>query len=211
MTIISLVNQKGGCGKSTTSIHLAEYLRRQGKDVTLIDADGQQSSSGWASKMAEPIAHQIMSDSDTILDKTPTLKNDYLILDGPANLSEVTRAILLRTDLAIIPCQPTGLDLSSAMDSVKLILQAQSVRGGLPKAVFFLNRAVPRTTLKDEAIATLKSISVVPLLQTVIHQKQAIADSSGQRTTVWGINSKAAQDSAAEYEALFEEVLSYVA
>lgn len=210
MTVISLVNQKGGCGKSTTSVHLAEYLRRANKNVVLVDADGQQSSSKWASTIATPITYTIMSDSDSILDKIPTLKNDCLILDGPANLSEVTRAILLRTDLAIIPCQPTRLDLNSAMDSVKLILQAQSVRGGLPKAAFFLNRAVPRTMLKEEAIATLKSISVIPLLQTVIHQKQAIADSSGQRTTVWGLNSKAAQDSAAEYEALFAEVLSYV-
>lgn len=210
MPIIALVNQKGGCGKSTTSVHLAEYLRRQSKDVLLIDADAQQSSSKWSSRISSPIAYQLAQDPDTILDVIPTLKNDYIILDGPASLSENTRAILLRTDLAIIPCQPTGLDLSSAMDSVKLIMQAQSVRGGLPKAVFFLNRAVPRTTLKDEAIATLKSISVIPLLQTVIHQKQAIADSSGQNTTVWGLGSKAAQDSAAEYEALFEEVLSHV-
>jgi chromosome partitioning protein len=210
MTVIALINQKGGCGKSTTSVHLAEYLRRANKDAILIDADAQQSSSKWVSKMVEPIAYQIMQDPDTILDVIPTLKNEYLIVDGPASLSDTTRNILWRTDLAIIPCQPTGLDLSSAMDSVKLVLQAQSVRNGMPKAALFLNRATPRTSLKNEAIATLESIKVLPLLQTVIHQKQAIADSSGQRTTVWGINTKAAQDSAAEYEALFAEVLNYV-
>ncbi|MFN8994849.1 MAG: ParA family protein, partial [Pseudomonadota bacterium] len=55
MTVISLVNQKGGCGKSTTSVHLAEYLRRANKNVVLVDADGQQSSSKWASTIATPI------------------------------------------------------------------------------------------------------------------------------------------------------------
>ena len=112
MTVIALVNQKGGCGKSTTSVHLAEYLRRSHKDILLIDADAQQSSSKWVSKISEPIAYQIMQDPNAILDEIPALKNKFLILDGPASLSETTRAILLRADLAVIPCQPTGLDLS---------------------------------------------------------------------------------------------------
>ncbi len=43
-----------------------------------------------------------------------TADYEYLIVDGPASLSEATRAILFRSNLAFIPVQPTGVNLRSA-------------------------------------------------------------------------------------------------
>jgi chromosome partitioning protein len=45
MRVISVVNQKGGCGKTTVSINLAEALRRRGNRVLLIDMDPQAHAS----------------------------------------------------------------------------------------------------------------------------------------------------------------------
>ena len=211
MTIIGLINQKGGVSKSTTSIHLAYWLAvKKKKKVLLIDADSQKSSSQWIDGMDQQIPVSILQSPDEILEQLPDLSSnyDYVIVDGPASLSEATRAILFRCDVAVIPTQPTGVDLRSASDAMRLVKQAQSVRGGLPKALIFLSRAFNGTKLKEEAISLLSQIPDSQFLKAVIHQKQAIADTSGQSATVWDLSGTAAAESGQEYNSLFKEILS---
>lgn len=210
MAIVAFINQKGGCAKSSSAVHFAQWMQLQGKNVLLVDADAQRSSSLWLESMDKPMKSVVVQSPDDLLEQIPDLaaKCDCLVVDGPAGLQESTRAILFRTDLAIVPCQPTGLDLRSASDSVRLIKQAQSVRGGSPKAALFISRAVKGTKLKEEAIALLGKIPSVITLKSVIHQRQAIADASGQSTTVWDMPGRPAAESRREYERLFKEIMS---
>jgi chromosome partitioning protein len=160
--------------------------------------------------MESAIPYKVVQTPDDLLEQIPELAEQYdlLIVDGPASLAEATRAILFRADLAIVPVQPTGVDLRSASDAVRVIRQAQSVRGGPPAAAVFLSRAVKGTKLKDEALTLLSKTPEVLLLKTVIHQKQGIADTSGQSATVWNFPGARAKESAQEYERLFKEILT---
>lgn len=212
MSIIGVINQKGGAGKSTIAVHLAHSLALNGGSVLVVDADAQQSSSKWLSRLNYSIEAKIINDPDELLDELPILSttHDWIIVDGPAALSETTRAVVLVADLAIIPCQPTGVDLESASDTVRLISQAQRIRNGEPKAAIFVNRAVKGTRLKNEALEVLHLMKNVTVLESVLHQKQIIADCFGQNATVFDLPGSAANVSRIELENLFLEALGVI-
>lgn len=205
MAVIAFVNQKGGCGKSTASCHLAYWLMKRKHNVALVDADAQQSVSRWLKAMDIPVSSYVMGNPDQVMDELPKLKPnyDYIIVDGAGGLSEVTRCIILWSDLVIIPVQPSGLDLTSANDAIKLVKQAQLVRNGAPQVCTLLSRAVKRTRLRKEAIEYLSDKS---MLKTVIHQHQAIADCFGQGAVVWTLPGSDSSMAANEYEALCKEI-----
>ncbi len=209
MPTIAVVNQKGGAGKSTIAVHLARWLQRQKKSILLVDADGQKTSSIWLESLEYEIPFQVLQDPDQLLDQLPKLaeKHEWLLVDGPATLSETTRALLLWADMALIPCQPAGVDLASASDTVRLVRQAKAIRGGLPKAALFLNKAIKGTKLKDEAFAVLQQVQDVELLETIVHQRQIITDSFGQGATVFDLPGTPAGTARRELESLFKQAM----
>jgi chromosome partitioning protein len=210
MPVISFINQKGGCGKSTNSVHLAWALSDKKKSVIVIDADAQQSVSRWLKMMESSIECRVIQDSNELVELIPQIAQnyDYVIVDGAGGLSESTRCILLRSDLTIIPVQPTGLDLSSGNDAIRSVNQAQSVRGGLPKLRILLSRAVKGTRLYTEAVQFFKE---QPLMDTVIHQRQAIADCFGQGAVAWTLpKDKSVREAIAEFDSLCDEIITEV-
>jgi chromosome partitioning protein len=56
MPIISLLNPKGGSGKTTLSTHLVRAFHERGAKVLLVDSDPQGSASDWhAAREENPI------------------------------------------------------------------------------------------------------------------------------------------------------------
>jgi chromosome partitioning protein len=209
MPVIGVCNQKGGSGKSSTAVHLARWLQSQSDSVFVIDSDGQRTSSLWLSNLSQPIPVEIIPDPNELLERLPNLatQHQWLIVDAPGTLAEATRAIVLWSDLVLIPCQPTGVDLASASDTVRLIKQARAIRKGEPQAAIFLNRAVKGTRLKQEAFTVLKAVPDINVLGEVIHQRQIIADAFGQGATVFDLGGDAAKDAQKEYSRLFTTIL----
>jgi chromosome partitioning protein len=206
--IIAFINQKGGCGKSTTAVHFAYWLTtaKRKKKVVLVDCDEQQSSLAWMQSLDVKIPSYSFADTNKIIEEIPELDNcnDYVVVDGPASAQEITRAILLISDLAILPVQPSGLDLHSTAETIRLISQAQKVRGEQLIAAAFISKAQKKTRLKDEAIAFLEQAPNLTLLKTVIHQRVVVADSFGQDATIWDLPKSS--DSQDEYKSLFSEI-----
>lgn len=137
MTIIAVANSKGGVGKSTTAVHLAAWIYEQGHSVTLADCDTQQSSSEWIREAMPGIKAVRLDNPDHILNELPALAQDvdYVVADGPGSQTETSRALLLRSHLAIVPCKASMLEIRALAKATEALRQAQDIRGGVPDAM----------------------------------------------------------------------------
>src|ERR1700755_2171818 len=139
--IIVIANSKGGVGKSTLAVHLAAWLHEQGHTVTLADCDTQRSSSEWLKEGMPDLKSVILADADEILDRLPALgqQSDYVVADGPGSNTETSRALLLRADLALVPCKASMLEVRALAQATQVLREARDIRGGRPDAVIVLN------------------------------------------------------------------------
>src|SRR5580693_6184085 len=158
--IIVVANSKGGVGKSTFAVHLAAWLHEQGKRVTLADCDTQQSSSEWIREAVPGIKAVRLDNPDVILNELPilALDADFVVADGPGSQTETSRALLLRADMAIVPCKASMLEVRALAKATEVLRQAQDIRAGKPAAVIVLSmvgRTYRLTQDMKEAAAAL--------------------------------------------------------
>lgn len=205
--IIVVANSKGGVGKSTLAVHLAAWLHEQGHSVTLADCDTQHSSSDWAKEAVPGMKSVRLTDPDDILDQLPVLdeQSDYVVADGPGGNTETSRALLLRGDLALVPCKASMLEIRALAQATNVLKQAQDIRGGPPRAVIVLSM-VGKTYRLTRDMKDAAAALDLPLAKTALTLKQIYADAPGQQAVVWQLGSRG-REASAEVRALFRSVL----
>jgi chromosome partitioning protein len=205
--IIVVANSKGGVGKSTLAVHLAAWLHEQGHSVTLADCDTQHSSSEWAKEAAPNVKIVRLAEPDEILDGLPShaLQTDYVIADGPGGNNETSRALLLRADLALVPCKASMLEIRALAQATNILRQAQDIRRGQPRAIIVLSMVGKNYRLTQDMRDAAAALDL-PLARSALTLKQVYADAPGQGTLVWKLGARGSE-AAAELEALFRAVI----
>lgn len=209
--IIAIANSKGGVGKSTIAVHLAAWLHEQGHKVTLADCDTQQSSSQWIAEAAPQVKAVRLNNPDLILSELPILNGDadFVIADGPGSQNETSRALLLRADLAIVPCKASMLEVRALAQATEVLHVSQDIRGGLPKAVVLLSMVGKTYRLTADMIDAAAALNL-PLASQAMTLRQIYADAPGQGKVVWNMGSRA-RDAAHEVTQIFAEILPFAA
>ena len=130
--VIVMANSKGGVGKSTLAVLLATWLHEHGHNVILADCDPQRSSSEWIKEAAPGVKTVRLTGPDDVLNKLPRLDKeaDYVVADGPGSNTETSRALLLRADLAVVPCKASMLEVRALAQATAVLKQAREIRKG---------------------------------------------------------------------------------
>ena len=194
--VVSLINQKGGVGKTTTAINLASALSSRNLNVLMIDADPQGSVLQWQASGAN-------RDFDVIQLAMPDLSKkignhrrafDHVVIDSPPALSNISQEIAAASDLAIIPIAPSSLDIWSSRETIQLVTDVGRKNKGLA-ARLLVYRKIPGTRLAAEARDALNAYGL-DIFETEISQRIAYVEAivSGVSVLKYSPNSVAARE-----------------
>lgn len=195
MSIILIGNTKGGVGKSTEAVQVAVGRALQGKDVLLVNADRQSSSSRAigrrdAAGLTPSVTLVAYPDGDQL--RTQVLrqagKYDDIIIDVGGRDSSALRHAMMIADVMLVPIAPGDFELDALEDElVPLINEIQASRGDNPLPIYaFLNMAEANKFSSDnlDTRRSIESFSELQLLDFNIVKRKAIATASSNGLSV---------------------------
>lgn len=183
--VVSILNRKGGAGKTTLSTNIATKLHLNGSNVLLVDSDTQRSARDWHAA-GDSKLKIIGLDRPTLekdLKKAVT-DFDWVIIDGVPQIKEMAVAAIKCSHLIIIPVQPSALDIWPTNDLVDLIKERWLETPNIPKAYYCMIRKIANTSISKEAYEVLKE-SELPVMESYTTQRVDYMGSVSRGKTVF--------------------------
>lgn len=189
--IIGAIQVKGGAGRSTLATNLAGELSKVGKTV-LIDGDMPQgTSASWFTVRQGVVGDESLSRLKT--DTASTHKElvskveqhqdaDFIILDCPPRIAEMTRAALVMADLCLVPVGASVAEIWATSDVLELVEQAKKVRPVDVRVVWTRHR--PHTRLAKELTGLATKELRLPIMKTALALRVAYPEALGAGLTV---------------------------
>jgi chromosome partitioning protein len=181
--VISVLNLKGGCGKSTIAVNLACELASSGEKVLLIDNDAQGTARHWWTNGRLPLKGEFMplendEDGERMVRAAAARQERYLVLDAPAHVTAATLAASKIADLVLIPITASGIDLVATEAAVELVRQARALRrSGSPRCLIVPSKIDRRTDAGRQIDQRLQGFGEP--VGPAIHQKIAFVEAFG--------------------------------
>jgi chromosome partitioning protein len=159
--VVAVGNLKGGTGKSTIAVNLACALQADGRNVVLVDADGQGTATDWHAGHRLPVEVKSWPlggerDAQKWVGRVLALKAglDDVIIDLPPQVGSGIASALLLADLFVIPVTPSGVDLRATGKALELLRRARAVRAADQPACLLVPSRVDRRTAIGRRIQT---------------------------------------------------------
>lgn len=223
--IITLANSKGGSGKSTIALNLAIKLASISVKTLLLDLDSQKSISDTFLRLREDKKlndlfqiHILKEKEDlkSFLTKA-SKKYDCVVIDTAGIDNASMREAVLLSDLMIIPCFPSDIDIAIFIRMINLYSDFKDFNKNL-KALLVINRAKTNpflnTILKGletniKELIKEQKLKNIKLCKTILYDRQNYITcfSNGLGISEYESKNTKAKD---EFDAFFAEIVDFV-
>ena len=178
MAVIVTASSKGGAGKSTLTLVLAQALADMGATVTIIDADPNKPIRRWKkgkSRSTVQVVGDVTESSIIRVIREQSASRQFVIVDLEGTANRLVSRAITQASLVLIPLQASALDSNEASRAVCLIQEEEEALQGrtIPFRII-MTRTNPQITTKIEAgIYRSLSKAGIPIMTTRLHDRQA--------------------------------------
>lgn len=207
--IISILNQKGGTGKTTLAVNIAREYTLRKCSTLLVDSDSQGSALKWHEQSGGELIDLTCLPGSTMDKDVAKFHNNYLriIIDGVPSMSTVTLCAIKAAKLILIPVQPSPYDIWATADLVRLIKERIEMTEGQTKAYFVISRKIKGTNIGSE-INDLLAQYELPIFKSGTTQRVSYATSVQHGKTVVDPEEKTF-DASKEIKEIVNEIEEY--
>lgn len=177
MPTIVFVSPKGGAGKTTSALVLAEQIARSAP-VTIIDADPNHPIQSWAAGPNTPANLTVMSNADEenmidVIEEAAT-RTPFVIVDLEGTAAKIVLLAVSQADLVIVPTQGSQLDAAQASRALRVIKQQEKMSHRAVPYGVLITRTNPtiRTRTSGHLMNTFREAGIA-MLDTELHEREA--------------------------------------
>ena len=211
MLKITVMNTKGGCGKTTVATNLASYCASRGFGTALYDYDKQASSMRWLKERPSclPPVHGIAAYEPPRVGITRSWQmrvpqeTRYIITDTPAGCGLVDiEDRVAETDVILIPVLPSSIDIHSTADFIRDLLLIGKARTHNTRLAIVTNRTRIRTRAVEKLTRFLNKLDIPVIAR--IRDTQHYVSASGQGLGIHELKERDAQKDRETWSELFD-------
>ncbi len=192
--IVSVLNTKGGVGKTTLALNLALAQALAGRKVWLIDGDRQATAQQAIAQRIEAgrepaIAVAHYPDGAMLRAQVQQQGNHFedIVIDAGGRDSTALRAALMLSDVVIVPFQPRSFDVWGVADMATLAAEAHAMRDGL-RVLAVLSCADSQGNDNQDAADSIKDNPGLEYLDAPIGRRKAIAEAAGGGLSIFEVS-----------------------
>jgi cellulose biosynthesis protein BcsQ len=183
MKLVTCCSFKGGAGKTTILMGLCTSLVANGKPVALFEADENRPLTRWREN---GIVNDAWDQACEVFvaDELPLLESayetaerrgyEYALVDTHGGSSELNNTIIASSDFLVVPTMLTPLDIDEALATYRYIVELLMVEN-LQIETAILQQRVPVGKLTQSQKAAAEMLSVLPLFNAPMHERDAFA------------------------------------